>query len=373
MSVYGLTRARVVENFINSPEFPRKFTNFNTRNNGDRINSTTANYTTSAPFPGGTNYIMYEPADAAPCPLGRAAITHYDLAQETIDGQLRAMYNNGQRRLRIPIFHRNIGGDCLDNSPGVYRDTIIASAGGRLAPQCRENLRRFLVSAREIGFQEVQISFHPQGDNGLITPSGFSNWPANWQLKQPYETRFLENKEVILSTRDTIRSAGIPYTIDLYNEAIPNFQPGNTGWRNQQLGWLQYSQRLWYDYVQTVGKADTVGFSFGAGYAVDNLAEVFQNNFPPILSPHFYGADTYSEYLTMWNKLNSRGQRQPWIIGEMIYNDAVQAAQIAGARLVAGNTLNWVAQWPRPSTFPQGCQITVFGPTDVTNMRKQGL
>ncbi len=79
---------------------------------------------------GGSNYGWYYLAP--PCnrePYG--VVYNYNTATATIDSQLQQMYNNGQRRLRIPIYHAR----------GINSGTIMDSTGGTLAPQFLSNLK----------------------------------------------------------------------------------------------------------------------------------------------------------------------------------------------------------------------------------------
>src|SRR5437660_564192 len=87
-----------------------------------------SNSSASAPPPpaqaglGGSNYMTYH-LDP-PCnrePYG--VVYNYDTATATINSQLQQMYNNGQRRLRIPIFHGR----------GINSGTVMDSTAGDLA------------------------------------------------------------------------------------------------------------------------------------------------------------------------------------------------------------------------------------------------
>ena len=71
---------------------------------------------------GGSNYLTYH-LDP-PCsrePYG--VVYNYDTATATINAQLQQMYNNGQRRLRIPIFHgRGVDtGSVMDSTGGLVQ------------------------------------------------------------------------------------------------------------------------------------------------------------------------------------------------------------------------------------------------------------
>src|ERR1700693_5473049 len=72
---------------------------------------------------GGSNYLWYQLSGCNKEPFG--AIYNYSgITESIINGQLQTMYNNGQRRLRIPIFHAR----------GLETGTIMDSTGGHLSP-----------------------------------------------------------------------------------------------------------------------------------------------------------------------------------------------------------------------------------------------
>jgi hypothetical protein len=201
-------------------------------------NSSTGSGNVSPPLAaalGGSNYGWYYLAP--PCnrePYG--VVYNYNMATSTIDTQLQQMYSNGQRRLRIPIFHAR----------GINSGTIMDSTGGTLAPQFLTNLANLLGAVRAAGFVEIEVSFHPQS----------SNDPTQWtSFSDDY---FQENWSLIQNLHPIIAGAGIPYHLDLLNEGIP------------PLGYaalLQYDQMLWNDYVAEFGSSDTLGFSIIADAA----------------------------------------------------------------------------------------------------------
>ncbi|HLW85470.1 MAG TPA: hypothetical protein VKR60_09675 [Candidatus Sulfotelmatobacter sp.] len=86
---------------------------------------------------GGSNYGWYYLAP--PCnrePYG--VVYNYSTATATIGSQLAQMYKNGQRRLRIPIYHAR----------GINSGTIMDSTGGTLAPQFLSNLTNLLAAVK---------------------------------------------------------------------------------------------------------------------------------------------------------------------------------------------------------------------------------
>ena len=148
---------------------------------------------------GGSNYGWYTLGPSCNRePYG--VVYNYNTAAATIDSQLAQMYNNGQRRLRIPIFHAR----------GINSGTIMDSTGGTLAPQFLANLKNLLAAVKAAGFLEIEVSFHPQAGND----------PTQWTTTFSSDY-FQENWSVIQNVRSIVAAAGIPYHLDLLNEGIP--------------------------------------------------------------------------------------------------------------------------------------------------------
>jgi len=250
------------------------------------------------------------------------------------------MYANGQRSLRIPIFYMNSGENC-SGALGT-RGTNLNSAGGGLSAQCSQNLASLLQKVASLGFSNVLVGFFGSGAN---SPQA---WPSNWYLNSYYLNLAQENWNLIYNLKPLLDNSGLNYKIDLMNEGIPNYQPGNQGWKNSQMGWLTYVQWLWNNYRSVFGTSQTVGFSVvpgGGGYAQYNLADVYGTTFPPVFDLHFYDY-AYATYLNTWSLLSSRGQTEGWVVGETYYNDATNASELWSAHQAAGNTVFWLAQWP---------------------------
>jgi hypothetical protein len=146
---------------------------------------------------GGSNYLTYH-LDP-PCyrePYG--VVYNYDTATATINTQLQQMYTNGQRRLRIPIFHGR----------GVDTGSVMDSTGGNLAPRFRANLTNLLAAIKATGFLEIEVSFNPQVGND---PTQWATFSADY---------YQENWTLIQNLHPIIAGVGIPYHIDLSNEGI---------------------------------------------------------------------------------------------------------------------------------------------------------
>ncbi len=295
---------------------------------------------------GGSNYAWYRiDPGCVRSPYG--IIANYDTQAPEIDRQLVAMYRNGQRRLRIPIYHGR----------GIAGGTNMESKGGDLTARCRQNLRRLLATIRRMGFSEVVIGFFPQG----------WNTPARWTSFQPdlYE----ENWRLISNLRPLIVAAHIHYRIDLWNEGSPGAR---------QAVILEYCQRLWNQYAAAFGTRDTVGFSIVPG--TDRLELVstvygdspFGNHGRPrVLDLHFY-KDAGARFKAARAILRAGGYRQPWIIGEGYYNDPAEAQALRQAIRATHQQVLFLMQWPL--TSDAACRdVSLAPPLDFSNYMKEGF
>jgi len=297
---------------------------------------------------GGSNYGWYYLAP--PCnrePYG--VVYNYNTATATINTQLQQMYNNGQRRLKIPIFHAR----------GLNSGTIMDSTGGNLSPQFQANLANLLAAIKAAGFVEIEVGFYPQSNNNPIGWTTFS------------DDYFQENWSLIQNLHPIIAGAGISYHIDLMNEGIP------------PLGWavlLQYDQMLWNDYVAEFGSNDTVGFSIIADSAhVGQVSAVYESSpygnqgSPQLFEVHIYD-ETGSEFATAFNALTSQGyQGVPWIIGEAFYNDAAEASSLRQEANSTGQKVLYLTQWPVTSDGTCSTAVNVAPPVDFSNYQAQGF
>jgi hypothetical protein len=297
---------------------------------------------------GGSNYMTYH-LDP-PCnrePYG--VVYNYDTATATINSQLQQMYNNGQRRLRIPIFHGR----------GINSGTIMDSTGGNLAPRFLTNLTNLLATIKASGFLEIEVSFNPQGANDPTKWTTFSNdyFQENWTL--------IQNLHLIIA------GAGIPYHIDLSNEGIP------------PVGFaalLQYSQELWNAYVAQFGSSDTIGFSIIADSThVSQTSTVYgstpygNHGAPQLFDVHIYN-DPGNSFNTVFDSLNAQGyQGVPWVIGEAYYNDTTEAMALRQAITSTGQTVQYLTQWPVTSDLNCDPNVNVAPPADFSNYIDQNF
>jgi len=291
---------------------------------------------------GGSNYGWY--FLTASCNREAYGVVYnYNTATATIDSQLQQMYSNGQRRLRIPIYHAR----------GINSGTIMDSTGGTLAPQFLSNLTNLLAAVKAAGFVEIEVSFHPQSMNNPIEWTTFSS------------DYFEENWSVIQNVRTIVAAVGVPYHLDLLNEGIP------------PLGYaplLEYDQMLWNDYVAKFGSKDTLGFSIIADSAhVGQVSSVYgasaygNHGSPQVFDVHIYD-ETGNSFATAFSSLKGQGyQGVPWIIGEAYYNDAAEAMAQREEITSTGQQVLYLTQWPLTSNLTCSNEVNVAPPADFSN------
>jgi len=314
---------------------------------------TTQQTTTPPPPPppttaalGGSNYGWYYLTSSCNRePYG--VVYNYNTANTTIDSQLQQMFNNGQRRLRIPIYHAR----------GINSGTIMDSTGGTLAPQFLTNLTNLLAAIKAAGFVEIEVSFHPQSINNPLVWTTFSS------------DYFQENWSLIQNVRSIVSAAGIPYHLDLMNEGIPPLSYPLL---------LQYDQMLWNDYVAKFGSKDTMGFSIIADSAhLGQVSTVYgpsaygNQGSPQLFDVHIYD-ETGNSFATAYSSLTSQGYKGvPWIIGEAYYNDAAEAAAQRAEAKSTGQQVIYLTQWPLTSDLSCNNQVNVAPPADFSNYAAQ--
>jgi hypothetical protein len=269
--------------------------------------------------PGGSNYDFYGLNSCDREPYG--VVDSFDQGRDTITAQLARMYTDGQRRLRVAIFHQH----------GPDSGTTMDSSTGDLSPPDRDQLSGLLAEVKQAGFQEIEVAFMPIGQDD---PHGWSAWDEN---------SYQEDWNLIYHLRPLIAAAGIPYRIDLLNEGMP---------MSNQPVLRQYATRLWDDYTWNFGKADTVGFSLTVWIAdrATQMSAVYGSNPPDVFDLHLYGdgwnGDEYSQFVDADKKMTSLGYHQGWVIGETYFDDTTAADGIRRAIGDTGRTVLYLTQWP---------------------------
>lgn len=291
-----------------------------------------------AQSPGGSNFAWYaltSPSQPAPVtglncrePYGIIANYHAAGVRSTVQSQLAAMWAQGQRRLRIPIFHGR----------GIATGTVMDSNGGNLSATHRQNLQLFLSDIRTAGFAEIVVGFFPVG--AFNEPTSWNSWN---------EPGFQENWNLIVNLRPLIAGAGIHYRIDLLNEGAPT---------SSQTQLKEYVRKLWINYNLVFGKNDTLGFSIigdnvNRYQTMRSIMMATGYGLPYLYSVHFYEtAVAGSGISNLHAAMQNNGDAQGWIIGEALYQDQPTLDKLRSLNL-GTRTIFYLLQWP--ITRNRGC------------------
>ena len=313
-------------------------------------------------FVGGSNYAWYSVDQSVlnnnedrNCreQFGIIANYHQQQVKSTVKQQLASMFRNGQRKLRVPIFHAN------DLTTG----TVLSSAGGNLTAQARNNLANFLADIKSAGFQEILVGFFP------ISRSNPGNWYREFGTGNTASRTWFfdsatleENWNLIRNLRPLIVGANMIYKIDLLNEgAASSTQPVSR----------QYTGELWSRYNAAYGKSDTVGFSVATGSRVEaanpnrnvigdlaadrynTMKQVYDESgfgAPNVWDFHFYD-DLDRKFRKVDAAMNAQGDNTDIIIGETYYQDLTTLSSIQN--ISTNREIRSIYAWP--VTTARGC------------------
>ena len=101
-------------------------------------------------------------------------------ARAIIQGHLQTMYNNGQRKLQVMVFHLRSPGNACTYNPAATGDAMDSDLSN-FDHQYITNLKDYLSYASSIGFDEFVV---------LMSPLSL-NWPGlNWG-KRPVLTALI--------------------------------------------------------------------------------------------------------------------------------------------------------------------------------------
>lgn len=298
---------------------------------------------------GGTNYAFYKVEDEylernepnawwKPGVLKHVVGAFHMQPAGSIEKTLKGMYDAGQRKIAIVLWHTNIekdkvssGSKWTDPVPVGYEHVYghtIDSSGGVLCPQHQDNLKALLRLIQKTGFESVTIRFAAQGVNN----------PMEWDTWQ--ETHCQENLSFILSTK---RIAD-----ETLNDYMPVFYD-----LGLELGGLEgccteYTTRIWQEYTQNFSADDTIGFSFAVEPGrVRRMLEIYKaSGCYPIAYPLdiYYNADKALAYVA--DEFCKAGlENPPIIIQETFYNDAQTFRELDAASKQYHLSILYIMQW----------------------------
>ncbi|GAB4195319.1 MAG: hypothetical protein Tsb002_27730 [Wenzhouxiangellaceae bacterium] len=308
----------------------------------------------------------------------------HPVAYAAINDALVDMYNAGQRRLRIPVFHST-------NSVQNRNGSVIPHGNGA-ENAYGNNMRALLKKLDALGYHSVIVGSFP------VSSSEPETW-TGWNLNNPTaDSRYQANKALVFNmyrwVADTVNkyNLGISFKIDLRNEGAPN------QWTHPHK--LVYAQTLWQDFLaefNNAGRANSLGFSVAASMPngqfggirsqIDHFQIIYGSQPPYLFDYHIYGsdlgspgstqpndADEYAKLVEIDRYMSSKGYGQGLIVGETYYNDTESADNLADAIAAISRPVFYVLQWPRTRANPQGCsQVDTAPPVAYDQMINAGL
>lgn len=301
---------------------------------------TTPNYNTR----GGSNYAWYYVSPSCDRePYG--VLPNFQLQRSVIETQLIQMYDEGQRKLRIPVFIRH-------NNHGS--GTAFSSAGGTIGVQGLANLRDLVLTAATIGYNEFQVGLFPLGENDNTVWTGTSFNASQLAILD-------ENWNVIRELTYQMRGTGVKFYMDLGNES---FHAGTEGFIKKNDNRTNYNKEIWSRFRSEFTVGESVGFSVRQGEIknLDSARMVYGDTPPYIMDMHLY-SDYANSLASIHRGLNNANYKYTQlIVGEAPYDDAAAADGILAGKYNIGNrTLFYVLQWPQDnSPDPGQCPPTTM-------------
>lgn len=356
-----------------------------------------------APGVGGTNFALIHQSDYTQDPMWektqasnacsgsdlRSIIAVYDdpAAKKLIDSKLQRMYDAGQRKISLILWHFHNQWD-----GGYDKDMwcIGVNAPGKLSSRHAANLKALVKKIRSIGFNQITMRLAPsdQSDPRNLTPTA-QDGTWNWRdPNDPVEDQVATNWVVLQDVRTTVLDA-LGATSGNVSSPRVLFDLGlelGGNWFDNQIQ-KAYVMRIWEAYTRTYGLADTMGFSIVPASAVyvtntidayDQVAAM-RGLSAGSLRPYTYGFDVYglhpnfpiingitdlSSIATFMKNagqgLVERGEAGKEVfVQEALFNSPdVRRYLDEGAR-ASGVSIRYIMQWPE---LPGGAGVVDFSP-----------
>lgn len=251
--------------------------------------------------------------------------------------QLKKMYADGLRSLRVLVWHMSY--------PGDHEWGVVASHGGRLDAQRTDNFVNLVSDIRSAGFVRLTIAFGPQ----------WSNSP----LRDQYRGSALEeNYRFLVSVRQLALEYGPrEMHFDLLNEGGPSshFTP------ERFHRTANYVRGVWARYARDFGVSDATISVIGEEYpdeADDRLGNLIgilreaSSQMPPWVDVHVnYDAEGVAHALAeVEETLASSRLNVPVVLGEAPYGDPAVGRVVSrfptGEAVAVREVIQWYSRPP---------------------------
>ncbi len=264
----------------------------------------------------------------------------YDRAQ--VSSQLTTMFNNGQRKIAIPIWFSVFGNNFPPEQ--LFEKHMLRIDNGKLTVEQENNLIYLLNEISRTGYNEVVIRFNAQW---LSQPDKWTEWK---------EETYQKNLSFIFRTIDIINQ-----TLANSNTKILYDLGGELGGLNQGSS-SRYVKTLWTDYITKYGNNNSYGFSVIYDDAHENLLHTYIEEIKNINKPlpSEYAIDLYCRDITpisavrkIKNILDSQNEgHKNIIIQETYYNDTDNFNKIIKGSVDSNLKIRTIYQWPLTKDSP---------------------
>jgi hypothetical protein len=225
----------------------------------------------------------------------------------------------------------------------------ITSRGGRLSEPWRSNLIRFASDIRTAGFERFTVAFGPQWSNdpiGIYGPTGLIDDP--WDPGKLEENwSFIKDAHGIVKGHGPAMSVFDVFSegaISSYAENIPRLEA--------------YTKEIWGRYTRAFGADDGTISVIGKGGPAEaadrarNLVEVLRKGGLPLpgwieVHPDFDGPSVLAGLRALDVTLDELGVAQPFVLGEMSYENDGVAAAVAEFMRTSTRRVIELFEWPQ--------------------------
>lgn len=272
------------------------------------------------------------------------AVWAYDLNPSLVQRQMRNMRESGADVIVLHMSALDFANCASSNCHGGVWAYFTDLNGGALATQQNENFISIMAYAASIGFRKVYLRY---GSSVDVDGSGHYD-----------EAKYQIVKNFIFSTHDTavqtLKDTATRIQVDLGGEQAGNVQA------------LPFLQRLWKDYTDAYGVADTLGFSaISCPDQVTDGNAIYAGATNPPRYPAEYSFSNYGCYpsndagaalVSSWNALpNATEKAKPVMVIESQFNNASNASTWANALSSnPGLNLTDVVEWLTTYDTPCG-------------------
>ena len=274
----------------------------------------------------------------------RTVVGQYQLDPGLVAAQLQQMYKEGQRNVALVIWYLPYTPSQIPVN-GVLYGAFLDSTAGQLSPQVQQNLTAVLNLIKQVGFSQVTLRLAPVGAASPAT------WGNTWQ-----EATFQQDEAFEFSTRQIAETAlagsSVSRVYDLGVEmgGIPH-NPNSDGITYSDGQSIEWTSRLWADYVKQYGANDSFGFSIA--YSFGTLTSAIAEYDRAGTRPNSYAIDLYTPS-DLWNYyeelVGAKDTAKPVVLQEASYNDASEMQGVANEIQHFPLKIAYIDQWPVSSS-----------------------